>query len=53
MPMADRDPVSQLTALAAVSCGALFVRTHAPRMMRQFIEMAAKAGLKLASPPAP
>ena len=53
VPMADRDPVSQLTALAAVSCGALFVRTHAPRMMRQFIEMAAKAGLKLASPPAP
>ena len=53
VPAADRDPVSQLTALSAVARGASFVRTHAPRMMRQFLALAAKAGLTPASPPAP
>ena len=53
VPMADRDPVSQLTALAAVGRGARFVRTHAPRMMCQFLDMAGKAGLTPAWPPAP
>lgn len=45
VPMADRDPVSQLTALAAVSRGASLVRTHAPRMMRQFLDVAARTNL--------
>jgi dihydropteroate synthase len=53
VPMADRDPVSQLTALAAVARGAMLVRTHAPRMMRQFLDLAEKAGLTPASPPGP
>ena len=53
VPLADRDPISQLTALAAVARGAAFVRTHAPRMMRQFLDVAGKAGLTPASPPAP
>jgi dihydropteroate synthase len=44
VPMADRDPVSQLASLVAVQRGALYVRTHAPRMMRQFIEAARKMG---------
>jgi dihydropteroate synthase len=42
VPMQDRDPVSQLTALAAVARGALLVRTHAPRMMRQFLDISEK-----------
>ncbi len=44
VPMADRDPVSQLTALEALRRGALYVRTHNARMMRQFIETARKIG---------
>lgn len=44
VPMADRDPVSQLASLIAVQRGALYVRTHAPRMMRQFVAVAGKMG---------
>jgi dihydropteroate synthase len=42
VPMAERDPLSQLTALAAVERGAALVRTHEPRMMRQFLDAAAR-----------
>ena len=52
VPMQDRDPVSQLTGLAAVGRGALLVRTHAPRMMRQFLDIAGTIGLTMARPPA-
>ena len=51
VPLEERDPVSQLAALIAVTRGALYVRTHAPRMMAQFLEMARRCGLPL--PPAP
>jgi dihydropteroate synthase len=44
VPMADRDPVSQLSSLEAVRRGALYVRTHNARMMRQFVELAARIG---------
>ncbi len=36
----ERDPISQLTALHAVSHGARIVRTHNPGMMRQFLGVA-------------
>lgn len=36
-PLAERDPLSQLTALHAVSKGATLVRTHNPKMMREYI----------------
>ena len=52
VPMQDRDPVSQLAALAAIARGALFVRTHAPRMMRQFLDMADRIGFSPAAPAA-
>jgi dihydropteroate synthase len=47
VPLAERDPVSQLLSLVAVERGALYVRTHAPRMMRQFADAARRAGLTL------
>lgn len=47
LPLAERDPVSQLLSLVAVTRGALYVRSHAPRMMRQFVEAARRAGLAL------
>jgi dihydropteroate synthase len=47
VPPAERDPVSQLTALLAVSRGAMLVRTHDVRMMRQFIETGRRMGLAL------
>jgi dihydropteroate synthase len=47
VPPAERDPVSQLLSLVAVERGALYVRTHAPRMMRQFADAARRAGLAL------
>jgi dihydropteroate synthase len=47
VPMAERDPLSQLAALVAVGRGARYVRTHAPRMMRQFVEAARRMGLAL------
>lgn len=52
VPMADRDAVSQLTAIVAIARGALLVRTHAPRMMRQFVDIAGIIGLTMARPPA-
>ncbi len=54
VPLSERDPVSQLVALFAVSKGALYVRTHAPRMMAQFVEAARRCGWPLPEPaPAP
>jgi dihydropteroate synthase len=47
VPMGDRDPVSQLTALEALRRGALFARTHHARMMRQFIEAARRMAVPL------
>lgn len=47
VPLAERDPVSQLLSLVAVARGALYVRTHAPRMMAQFVAAARQAGLAL------
>jgi dihydropteroate synthase len=45
VPMAERDPVSQLAALLAVARGARWVRTHEPRMMRQFLEAWRRMGM--------
>lgn len=42
VPLPERDPVSQLTALHAVQRGASLVRTHDVRMMRQFLEADAR-----------
>lgn len=53
VPLAERDPVSQLAALIAVARGALYVRTHAPRMMVQFLEMARRCGWPLPEVPQP
>ena len=53
VPLAERDPISQLAALFAVSKGALYVRTHAPAMMAQFLEMARRCGWPLPELPAP
>jgi dihydropteroate synthase len=44
VPLAERDPVSQLTALAAVRKGATVVRTHDAWMMRQFLDAAVRLG---------
>lgn len=52
VPLAERDPVSQLAALIAASRGALYVRTHAPKMMAQFLEMARRCGWPLPEPAA-
>jgi dihydropteroate synthase len=38
-PLEERDPVSQLTSLFAVTQGASFVRTHNPKMMREFLDI--------------
>lgn len=53
VPLAERDPVSQLAALIAVARGALYVRTHAPRMMVQFLDMARRCGWPLPAAPIP
>jgi dihydropteroate synthase len=45
VPLAERDPLSQLTALIAVTRGARYVRTHDPRMMRRFVDAARRMGL--------
>lgn len=37
-PLSGRDPLSQLTALAAAEKGASVIRTHEPAMMRSFID---------------
>lgn len=50
VPMAERDPVSQLTALVAAQRGALFVRTHAPRMMAQFVAASRRMSMGLGEP---
>jgi len=44
VPMAERHPLSQLAALHALERGAALVRTHHPRMMRQFLELADSMG---------
>jgi dihydropteroate synthase len=46
LPLAERDPVSQLTGLLAVQKGAAIIRTHNARMMRQFLEVAALTGMR-------
>jgi dihydropteroate synthase len=45
LPLAERDPVSQLTALKAVEKGAAIVRTHDVRMMRQFLDASRRIGM--------
>ena len=45
VPLAERDPVSQLTGLLAVQKGAAIVRTHDARMMRQFLDVAVLTGM--------
>ena len=45
LPLAERDPVSQLTGLLAVQRGAAIVRTHHARMMRQFLDVAGLTGM--------
>lgn len=45
IPMDERDPVSQLTALVGVMKGAALVRTHQPKMAVQFLEAACKMQL--------
>ncbi len=45
VPMDDRDPVSQFTALVGVIKGGRLIRTHRPKMARQFLEVAAKMRL--------
>lgn len=45
VPMAERDPLSQLTSLVAAQKGAALIRTHHVRMARQFLEAAAKMRL--------
>ncbi len=52
VPLAERDPISQLAALIAVARGALYVRTHAPKMMAQFLELARRSGWPLPTSPA-
>ena len=42
LPLAERDPVSQLTGLAGLMRGAAFLRTHDPRMAVQFLDAARK-----------
>ncbi|MCX7629595.1 MAG: dihydropteroate synthase [Geminicoccaceae bacterium] len=52
VPLAERDPISQLAALVAVARGALYVRTHAPKMMVQFLETARRCAWPLPDAPA-
>ncbi len=51
VPQAERDPLSQLAALVAVTRGAVLVRTHDVRMMRQFVEAGRRMGLALPGGP--
>ncbi len=44
VPMAERPPLAQLAALHALERGAALVRTHHPRMMRRFLELADSMG---------
>ena len=45
VPMADRDPLSQFTALIGIMKGGRLLRTHRPRMAKQFLEAAAHMDL--------
>jgi dihydropteroate synthase len=47
VPMAERDPLSQLASLVAAQKGAAVIRTHQVRMARQFFDAAAKMQLAL------
>ncbi len=42
VPMDDRDPVSQFTALIGVMKGGRLIRTHRPKMAKQFLEAAVR-----------
>ncbi len=53
VPRAERDPLSQLTALVALCRGATLVRTHDVRMMRQFLEAGRRMGLDVPDGPPP
>jgi dihydropteroate synthase len=47
VPMAERDPLSQLTSLVAAEKGAAVIRTHDVRMARQFLDAADRMRLPL------
>ncbi len=47
VPMAERDPLSQLTSLVAAEKGAALIRTHEVRMAAQFLDAAARMRLPL------
>ncbi len=52
VPLADRDPLSQFTALVAAQKGAALIRTHHVRMAAQFLEAATRMRLRLPAPTA-
>ena len=47
VPLAERDPVSQLSALVAAEKGAALIRTHNVRMAAQFVAAAERMGRPL------
>jgi dihydropteroate synthase len=47
VPLAERDPLSQLTALVAAQRGAALIRTHQVRMAAQFLDAAERMRLGL------
>jgi dihydropteroate synthase len=47
VPMAERDPLSQLTSLAAAQKGAAVIRTHDVRMAARFLDAAERMRLEL------
>ena len=47
VPMAERDPLSQLTSLVAAQKGAALIRTHDVRMAAQFVAAAQRMQLRL------
>lgn len=47
VPLAERDPLSQLTSLVAAQKGAALIRTHHVRMAVQFLDAAERMGLEL------
>jgi dihydropteroate synthase len=47
LPLAERDPVSQLTSLVAAQKGAALIRTHDARMAAQFLDAARRMRLPL------
>ena len=47
LPMAERDPLSQLTSLVAAEKGAALIRTHHARMAAQFLDAARRMRLPL------